>query len=100
MSQREDGRLAASQGNRRTDMHRANTLAVPHAGAAAPDARSCATPRGRWRIALIVLATVALLGSVAVGDAAAAPGDLAQKTGLAGCVSETGSGGDCTDGKA
>jgi hypothetical protein len=40
------------------------------------------------------------VGSVAVGDAAAAPGDLTQKAGLVGCVSETGSGGDCTDGKA
>ncbi len=47
----------------------------------------------------MVLAAVALLGSVAVSDAAAAPGDLTQKAGLAGCISDTGSSGDCTDGK-
>ena len=43
----------------------------------------------------------ASLGSdaVAVFDRAA-DGTLTQKAGLAGCISETGSGGDCTDGKA
>ena len=41
----------------------------------------------------------AVLGdAVAVFDRAA-DGTLTQKTGLAGCISEDGSGGDCTDGK-
>ena len=38
-------------------------------------------------------------GAVAVFDRAA-DGTLAQKAGLAGCISEDGSGGDCSDGKA
>ena len=38
-------------------------------------------------------------GAVAVFDRAA-DGTLTQKAGLAGCISEDGSGGDCIDGKA
>jgi DNA-binding beta-propeller fold protein YncE len=83
-------------------MRSAITLTGSHASAAIrAQSRSRVTPRRRWVIALCQLvAAVALLGSVAVGDAAAAPGDLTQKAGLPGCVSETGSGGECTDGKA
>ena len=44
---------------------------------------------------LALLATAAL-----ASEATAATGDLTQKPGTAGCVSESGSSGDCTDGKA
>ena len=46
-----------------------------------------------------VYAASSLSGAVAVFDRAA-NGTLTQKAGLAGCISDDGSGGDCTDGKA
>lgn len=42
---------------------------------------------------------VCLLGGVVAADAAAAPGDLTQKPGTAGCISDTGAG-PCVDGTA
>jgi DNA-binding beta-propeller fold protein YncE len=83
-------------------MRHAITLTGPHAGAAGrARSRSRVTSRGLGLIALMVLAALALLGSVAVGDAVGAPGDLTQKAGLAGCIAEDTSDLDgCTDGKA
>jgi 6-phosphogluconolactonase (cycloisomerase 2 family) len=52
--------------------------------------------------ACTVLLTIVLLGATAVaaGASAQAGGGLSQLAGTAGCVSETGSGGECADGKA
>src|SRR4051794_2610255 len=49
----------------------------------------------RWRLGLAALAVLLLLPA-----AAWAVGELAQKGGTAGCVSETGTSGACQDGKA
>ena len=51
----------------------------------------------RSRVLRSVLAVCVFVCAVA-GDALAATGDLTQKAGTAGCISETGSGGACADG--
>ncbi|MDP2712922.1 MAG: beta-propeller fold lactonase family protein, partial [Solirubrobacteraceae bacterium] len=56
--------------------------------------------RRRLAVARALVVTSLLVGGVAVSDAAATTGALTQKTGTAGCISETGHGGDCATGTA
>ncbi len=49
------------------------------------------------RVALLAACIYTFAGA---SQAAAAPGDLRQKPGTAGCISETGTDGDCEDGTA
>ncbi len=57
--------------------------------------------RGRRGLrAPVIMLSMCLLGAVMAGDAAAATGDLIQKPGVAGCVSDTNLGNQCTDGTA
>src|SRR5262245_27987680 len=63
-------------------------------------------PEKRWGIVDVVrrkrlafILTAALLGWFSPRTATASVGGLTQLSGLAGCVSETGTGGTCTDGR-
>ena len=64
-----------------------STLASPHR-----------PPRERW-LAPVALCIVMCAGGIWAAGAAASPGDLTQKPGLAACVSDTGAG-PCADGTA
>ncbi len=59
-----------------------------------------AGPGPRALRAFIVAAALCLAGGVVAAEAAAATGDLTQKPGTAGCISNSGSGGACADGTA
>ncbi len=54
--------------------------------------------RGLTTVFALLVATVALAALPGAASAAGSEGSLSQKLGLDACVSETGTGGDCTDG--